>query len=248
MTEAALQEKPTPAAGKLGMRPVNPDYAQARTALILVVFMQLALQQELQAAAGMVSVYLVPVTEVLLLLLLSGVTTFSIRRLSRGHLPLDVYIRRHGGFVRVLAFALIGLITIANIVSLARLVNALLHASKSSGITLLGDAANLWITNVVCFALWYWELDRGGPGRRGLPGERRPDFLFTNMQAPDFCKKSWRPGFIDYLFLAFTNATAFSPTDTLPLTSTAKVVMMLQSAVSLLTIALVAARAVNILN
>src|SRR5262249_33462878 len=124
------------------------------------------------------------------LLVLSSLTTIGMRRLARGHDAVDDYLRKHGGWPRVLAFGLIGLITITNIVSLLRLVAALLHATRATGFALLDDAANLWVTNVVCFALWYWELDRGGPARRGLPGEKRPDFLFANMQSPDFCKKN----------------------------------------------------------
>lgn len=94
--------------------------------------------------------------------------------------------------------------------------------------------------------LWYWTLDRGGPAARGLTRHSRPDFLFAQMTIEQG-DESWSPGFIDYLFLAFTNATAFSPTDTLPLSGRAKLLMMAQSGISLLTIALVAARAVNIL-
>ena len=177
---------------QLEVSPRKPDFTQARTALIFVVFLQVALQEGLQAGAGVIARWLVPSTEVLLLLVLSSLTTWRIRRLKRGRDTVDVYLARHGGGARVLAFLLIGMITVTNIVSLLRLVNALLHANKATGLALLDDAANLWITNVVCFALWYWELDRGGPGRRGLPGERHPDFLFSNMQAPDFCKKTDR--------------------------------------------------------
>jgi hypothetical protein len=228
--------------------PTRPDYAQARTALLAVIFLQIALNTHLSAGAGIFAHWLLPAAEAVLLLVLSSITTLGIRGLRRGSLSLDDYMQRHGGAPRVLAFTLIALITIANTVSLVRLVDALLHATKATGVALLDDAANLWITNLICFSLWYWELDRGGPARRGLPNERRPDFLFTNMTAPDFCESDWRPGFVDYLFLAFTNAAAFSPTDTLPLTGRAKAVMMLQAGASLLTIALVASRAVNILG
>jgi hypothetical protein len=230
------------------LAPIKPDFAQARAALVFVIFLQLALDRQLRVGVGLLSEWLIPGTELALLIVLSGLTTMRLRRLSSGSDAVEIYLQKHGGAPRVLAFVLIGLITVTNVTSLLRLVYALLHATRANGFTLLDNAANLWVTNVVCFALWYWELDRGGPARRGLPGEKRPDFLFANMQAPDFCKKHWRPGFIDYLYLAFTNATAFSPTDALPLTRGAKVVMMVQSSVSLLTIALVAARAVNILS
>ena len=95
--------------------------------------------------------------------------------------------------------------------------------------------------------MWYWELDRGGPLKRRAGPERSPDLYFAQMGMPDGAGR-WQPGFIDYLFVSFTNATAFSPTDTLPLTPTVKVLMMVQAATSLLTLALVASRAVNILG
>ena len=231
-----------------GHRPTKPDFIQARIALVLIISLQIFLKREVQVGAGVMSNWLLPIVELLLLGTLSSLTTIRLRRLRSGKDALEVYLERHGGAPRVFAVALIGLITATNVASLFKLIYALLHANKSSGLALLNDAANLWVTNVVCFALWYWELDRGGPGRRGLPGERRPDFLFANMASPQFCKQNWRPGFLDYLFLAFTNASAFSPTDALPLTRGAKVVMMVQASVSLLTIAIVAARAVNILS
>jgi uncharacterized membrane protein len=98
------------------------------------------------------------------------------------------------------------------------------------------------------FALWYWELDRGGPEARRTKKHPEPDFLFPQMMTPGCSIVGWTPGFVDYLYVAFTNATAFSPTDTMPLTPFAKSLMLVQSIVSLATITLVAARAVNILN
>jgi len=97
------------------------------------------------------------------------------------------------------------------------------------------------------FALWYWELDRGGPDARRRPRHRQPDFLFPQMVTPACAGPRWAPGFVDYLYVSFTNATAFSPTDTMPLTPWAKMLLLLQALASLLTVALVAARAVNIL-
>jgi hypothetical protein len=112
---------------------------------------------------------------------------------------------------------------------------------------LLLDAANIWSTNVIVFALWFWNLDRGGPAARGVSADDKPDFLFGNMLQAAPSTDGWSPGFIDYLYPAFTNATAFSPTDTLPMSPTAKLLMMVQASTSLLTVALVAARAVNVL-
>ena len=109
---------------------------------------------------------------------------------------------------------------------------------------LLRAAALLWVFNILVFALWYWEIDGGGPWKRHRSGHRAVDFMFP-QQADG---KSWAADFLDYLFVAFTTATAFSPTDTFPLTKMAKVLMMLQAMISLIVIGILAARAVNILG
>jgi uncharacterized membrane protein len=101
---------------------------------------------------------------------------------------------------------------------------------------------------VLLFGLWYWELDRGGPGARARGERDFPDFLFPQMTADDMAPPDWEPTFVDYLYLSYTNATAFSPTDTLPLSRWAKLLMLVQSGVALATVALVIARAVNILQ
>jgi hypothetical protein len=150
-----------------------------------------------------------------------------------------------------LAFVLTAICTLMNFGALARLVAAILAGNAGSGKTLLLDATNIWATNVVVFALWFWALDRGGPAARGIISEAKSDFLFTQQQAGVVDReqfKGWSPGFFDYLFLAFTNATAFSPADTFPLTARAKLLMMAEAAISLCTIAVVASRAVGILS
>lgn len=154
---------------------------------------------------------------------------------------------------RYAAVTLIAVMSLANIVSLVLLVHALLgsnvlanHQIKARD--LIFWSLQIWATNVLVFALWYWELDRGGPLERCDPHHREPDFLFPQMITPGASGSVWTPKFIDYLYVAFTNAAAFSPTDTMPLTATAKVLMLVQSAASLLTVALVASRAVNILG
>jgi len=151
---------------------------------------------------------------------------------------------------RVLAVALIALVNAANVASLALLVYALLHGSKAEGAALILNAFQIWLTNVLVFGLWYWELDRSGPSARCRLDQDEPDFLFPQMQLArsDTSYAGWYPTFVDYLYVSFTNATAFSPTDTMPLTPWAKMLMAVQSLVSLLTVALVAARAVNILQ
>jgi len=144
------------------------------------------------------------------------------------------------------------LLTAGLIVSVIFLVSAL-PAHKETPLQLLVSAASLWVTNILVFALWYWRLDAGGPNQRDArAGHCDGDFLFPQMTMTEQALKeagqeNWSPNFVDYLFLAFNTSTAFSPTDAPVLARWAKVLMMLQSLLSLLIIALLAARAVNIL-
>jgi hypothetical protein len=150
---------------------------------------------------------------------------------------------------RIAAIVLIAIINAANVASLVFLVRFLIGSgAKASGTQLLISSTEIWLTNILVFALWYWELDRGGPKHRMAASTRSADFLFPQMVTPICASPGWMPRFVDYFFVAFTNATAFSPTDTMPLTPAAKMLMAVQSLTSLLTVALVAARAVNILS
>jgi hypothetical protein len=148
---------------------------------------------------------------------------------------------------RRLSLAVIGLVSLAYVVSVGLLVHFLVNGGVAGGHRLILSGAVLWATNVLLFAVWYWELDRGGPVVRFTEPDALPDFQFPQMENPQFAPAGWRPGFGDYLYTSLTNATAFSPTDTMPLTLTAKVVMSIQSLAALVTAALVVARAVNIL-
>jgi uncharacterized membrane protein len=156
-------------------------------------------------------------------------------------------ITRESARIRTMSLTLIALISLANFIALGELINALLNHTNAGGRPLVFASVPIWITNVIVFGLWYWELDRGGPVARLRPDHRRPDFLFPQMSTPGSAP-GWTPKFLDYLYTSFTNATAFSPTDTMPLSSPAKQLMTLQSVASLLTVALVISRAVNILN
>jgi uncharacterized membrane protein len=149
--------------------------------------------------------------------------------------------------LRVVGIVLVALITVANVVSLTELVHALLYGTKAGGRPLVYAALPIWLTNVIVFGLWYWALDRGGPAARQQPEHRRPDFLFPQMSTPG-SSPGWVPDYLDYLYTSFTNATAFSPTDTMPLTPWSKLLMMFQSLASLVTVAVVISRAVNILS
>ena len=145
------------------------------------------------------------------------------------------------------ALSLIALVTAANIFSLVDLTHLLLHHNVENGRELIISGMLIWLTNFLIFALWYWEMDRGGPGRRAEGRDAPPDLLFPQMADDRIEPRDWRPKFIDYLYVSLTNATAFSPTDTMPLSPMAKSVMGIQSIVSLVTIGLVVSRAVNIL-
>ncbi len=160
---------------------------------------------------------------------------------------------RHNLASRVRRFAgllLTGLISFANITSLVLVCRHLLEGTQpSTGRQLILSAFVIYLTNIIIFGLWYWELDGGGPGGRGT--HRPPvDFLFPQMNTPAIITEqpNWQPTFMDYLFVSITNGTAFSPTDAMPLTHRAKLLMAIQAIVSLGTVALVAARAINILG
>lgn len=147
---------------------------------------------------------------------------------------------------RRLAISITALVSLANAISLGLLANLLVHHNVVNGRELILAGTLIWLTNVLIFGLWYWEVDRGGPGRRAAGHDQLPDLLFPQMSDARYAP-GWRPQFIDYMYVSLTNATAFSPTDTMPLTPAAKSMMGLQSLVSLVVIGLVVSRAVNIL-
>lgn len=153
----------------------------------------------------------------------------------------------HSPTRRRLALSLIALVSLTNVVTLGLLVHFLINGGKVRGHALILSGTLVWLTNVLLFAVWYWELDRGGPAARYLEPERLPDFQFPQMENPQLAPPGWRPGFVDYLYTSLTNATAFSPTDVMPLTPVAKTLMGAQSLVSLVIAILIVARAVNIL-
>ncbi len=159
-----------------------------------------------------------------------------------------VRIERRSRAMRLASIVLILLISTANALSAVLLIRAILQGTAGSAPTLLATGAAVWATNVIAFALWYWEFDRGGPVHRAHGTFQIPDFLFPQMASPEYAPPDWEPKFVDYLYLSFTNATAFSPTDVMPLARWAKLTMLAQSAVSLAIGVLVIARAVNILK
>ena len=158
-------------------------------------------------------------------------------------------LERRSALLRTGGLVLAGLLSLANAGSAALLVKDLArgaNAQSAAGLLLAGGL--LWAANVLIFALWYWELDRGGPADRCHAVRMYPDFLFPQMQQPDVAPADWQPFFTDYLHLSFSNAISFASSDVTPLTRWAKAMMMLQSAVSVAAVVLVIARAVNIIG
>ena len=163
-------------------------------------------------------------------------------------IPIVVSDRRgNHNVTRTLTFIANGVITIAMVAALIHLIQGIPHHLETPK-ALLRSAAALWIANILVFALWYWKLDAGGPLQRDRgQGTSQSSFLFPQMLNRERHDVSWTPHFVDYLFLAFNTSTAFSPTDTAVLSRWAKLGTMLQSLISLMIVALLAARAVNIL-
>ena len=203
----------------------------ASLAIAIAIGLQVALPDKLALAPR----WLLPGLEALILIALMGANPRRINRRS----PM----------IRVAAIVLIVVASLANAWSAGSLITGIVNGTQGKDPTsLLLTGAAIWVTNVIVFAFWYWELDRGGPAARANAIVVNPDFLFPQMTAPELAPPDWEPEFVDYLYVSFTNATAFSPTDVLPMTRWSKLTMMLQSCVSLATVALVVARAVNILH
>jgi hypothetical protein len=150
------------------------------------------------------------------------------------------------GLRRMVALTLLGLISLTNALLLVALIGSLVKGQETSGAQLLLKAVTVWGTNVIAFGLWYWGVDRGGPVRRLQPDPPPPDFQFPQMENPQLAAPGWYPELLDYIYISFTNSIAFSPTDAMPLSRRAKLLMLFESAISAITILLVAARAVNI--
>jgi hypothetical protein len=147
---------------------------------------------------------------------------------------------------RNVALVLFALISFANALLLLAVIASLVRGDERSGAQLLLKAMTVWGTNVITFGLWFWAFDRGGPVRRVERDPPPPDFQFPQMENPELAEPGWHPRLLDYVYVSFTNSIAFSPTDAMPLTRRAKLLMLSESAVSSVTVLLVAARAVNI--
>lgn len=165
--------------------------------------------------------------------------------------PLSARRHRHpdeSSWIRKVVIVLITIVTVANVASVALLVHRLLSSNVSQGTQLIYSAVAIWLTNVIIYGVWFWEIDRGGPHRRAGSEDLWPDIQFPQMENPDLVPKDWRPHFFDYLYTSFANGTSFAPADAMPLTLRIKILFASESAVSLVAIVVVGARAINILR
>jgi hypothetical protein len=154
-------------------------------------------------------------------------------------------LRSHHKLTRFLAFSITSLVTLGLMSSVLFLVfNLFSHLAQAAA--LFRDAAILWVTNVFVFSIWYWEIDQGGPATRHIHTMEPVDFLFPQFISDSKIWNNWKPGYLDYLFLAYNTNTAFSPTDTMVMSKRAKLLMMAQGSISLVIVAVLAARAINI--
>ncbi|SEC44539.1 hypothetical protein [Paenibacillus sp. GP183] len=154
-------------------------------------------------------------------------------------------IRRHHKWTRIIAFSITGLVTLGLVSSVIFLVLNLFSHMVSASI-LFRNAFILWAANVLVFSMWYWEIDQGGPAARHVNKLEPVDFLFPQLISDAKLWGDWKPGYLDYLFLAYNTSTAFSPTDTMVMSRRAKLLMMTQGSISLVIVAVLAARAINI--
>jgi hypothetical protein len=209
--------------------------AENRIPVALAIALAILLQFLLPRRLSLHPRELIPALEAALLVTLTAIN------------PVRLEVERR--WLRFASIALIALMTIANAASAGLLADHLVNgtAGNQAGPLLLAGGS-IYVTNIIAFALWYWEFDRGGPFVRRRGKNPHPDFLFPQMAVPELSEHDWKPQFVDYAYVSFTNATAFSPTDTMPLSRWAKSLMALQSAIALVTVALVIARAVNILK
>ena len=214
---------------------LRPGLAENRIPLIAAILAAVALQLAIPARYGLHPRWLLPSLELVLLAALTAINPVRLTRSTRAG--------------RYASLALVAAITVDNACSAGFLDHDILIGKGSSDAgKLLASGIAIYLTNIVAFGIWYWELDRGGPFARRAGRKPFPGFLFPQMGNPELAPPDWAPQFLDYLYVSLTNVVAFSPTDTLPLSRWAKTLMAAQSIVSVTTTALVIARAVNVLR
>jgi hypothetical protein len=214
---------------------LRPSQGESRLPAGLAIVVAVALQYSIPDKYGLHPRWIIPTLELVLLVVLTALN--------------PVRLTRRSTFSRYAALLVVAAITVDNAFSAAFLDHDILDGRASNDATgLLASGAAIYLTNIIAFGLWYWEIDRGGPFARAAAERPYPDFLFPQMASPQIASPDWSPRFLDYLYVSLTNVAAFSPTDTMPLTRGAKALMAFQSLVALSTIGLVIARAVNVLK
>jgi hypothetical protein len=208
---------------------LRPTGLENRLPVAASMVVAIALQISLSGRFGLHPRWLLPLLEVALLGVLTAINPVRLPRPTR--------------VGRYLTMALAGAITLDNLASAFLLDYAIVTGKTGNdAVGLLSAGAAIYLTNIIVFGIWYWELDRGGPFNRMAGTDPHADFLFPQMVTPEMGPEHWEPRFLDYLYTSFTNVMAFSPTDTMPLSRWAKSLMALQSAIALSTTALVLAR------
>jgi hypothetical protein len=238
-----LQHLPLATQEELGESPLWPTLAVLAAAALYATLPTRFISGGSSAGAFGAARWLVPALAVVLLAPLALTVPHSRMLRSASALPSALRPSR-----RVASVAVLAVITAANAASIVLLVHLLVNGATTHANELLRAGIHMWAMNVIVFGLWFWQLDGGGPLQRRLDPGRPRDFLFPQQTLADAADARWEPAFVDYLFVAYTNATAFSPTDTLPLSDWAKLLMIVESAASLLLAIMVVARAVNILQ
>jgi len=219
-----------PPAGELGESPLWPAAALVAAAGLYADLPSRFIAGTGAGAFGIIR-WTVPALTFLVLISLAAIRPG--RRLTRRHLVIGT----------------IALVSVANAISIGLLIHLLINGAGTRDASLLLRAAlHMWVVNVLLFALWFWQLDGGGPLARPSSAPSERDFLFPQQTEETLAAGGWRPLFLDYLYVSFTNSTAFSPTDAMPLSRWAKMLMLVQSAISLALAVMVVARAVNILS
>jgi hypothetical protein len=214
------------------LRPGDPESVLP---VLVAVLSAMALQVAIPRSYTLVPRWPLLVLEGLLLVVLLGINPLVMARRTR--------------VGRFLTWVLLAAITVDNTLSAVLLDVSILSGDVSNNAAvLLGSGAAIFVTNIIVFGIWYWELDRGGPFARHAGETPYPDFMFPQMTTPNVAKPNWRPMFVDYFYVSVTNVMAFSPTDTMPLARWAKMMMTIQAMVALSTAGLVIARAVNVLG
>jgi hypothetical protein len=219
------------------LRPGNPE---SRWPVLLALMSAIALQRAIPERYTLVPRWPLVAMEVLLLVILCTINPIRLTRSTR--------------LGAVSSLVLLAAITIDNTTSAIVLDYHIITGKISNDpAMLLGGGAAVFFTNIIVFGIWYWEIDLGGPFARAGVAKRKPqrgypDFMFPQMDARKLAPEDWEPRFFDYLYVSLTNVMAFSPTDTMPLTRRAKAMMAIQALVAVSTVALVFARAVNVLG